>query len=105
MCADQTWWIILLDASMSFNEGKECGSPRNEGNKELGNPKNEGNKTAKNKINDVSGEMKDIINKCLHINREDMKDNSKKSSRGKVVQYKMKGKDEWKTGKLMSAQY
>ena len=33
-----------------------------------------------------------------------MKANSKKTSWGKVVEYKMKGSDEWKTGKIMSSQ-
>ena len=42
--------------------------------------------------------------KSLHINKEELKDNSKKTSRGKVAEYKMKGSDEKKTGKIMSAQ-
>ena len=47
--------------------------------------------------------MKD--NKSLHINRKEFKDNSKKkTSRDKVVEYKMKESDEWNTGKIMSAQ-
>ena len=31
---------------------------------------------------------------------EELKDNSKKSSRGKIVEYKMKVSDAWKTGKI-----
>ena len=46
--------------------------------------------------------MKDSIS--LHINREGLKDNSKKTSRSKVVGYRMKGSDEWNTGKIMSTQ-
>ena len=43
-------------------------------------------------------------NKSLHINGEELKDNSKKPSRGKVMEYKMKCSDEWKRGKIMSTQ-
>ena len=71
---------------------KEFGSPRNERNKKLRTPRNEGNKTAKNEINEVLGEEDDEgqQNKSLHINREELKDNIKKTNRDKVVEYIMK---------------
>ena len=63
------------------------------------------NKIAKNKINEVlEEEAEGQHNKSLHINQEEFKNNSKKPSRGKVVEYKMKESDEWKTGKIISAQ-
>ena len=52
----------------------------------------------------VGGQDEQYHDKSLHINREELKDNSKKPSRGKIVEYKMKGSDEWKTGKIISAQ-
>ena len=56
---------------------KEFGSPRNERNEELGSPRNEGNKTAKNEINEVLEEEDERQhNESLHINREELKDNS-----------------------------
>ena len=74
-------------------------------NKELESPRKEGNKTTKNGIHEVLEEEDEgQWNKSLHINREELKGNSKKPSRGKVVEYKMKGNDEWKTGKIMSSQ-
>ena len=70
----------------------------------MGIPRNEGNKTAKNEINEVLVEDEGHHNKSLHINREELKNNSTKPSRGKIVEYEIKGSDEWKTGKIMSAQ-
>ena len=50
-------------------------------NEELGSLRNEGNKTAKNEINEVLGEEDEgLHNKSLHINREELKDKSKKPS-------------------------
>ena len=67
-------------------------------------PKYESKETTKNAINEVLYEEDEgQHNKSLHINREELKDNSKKPSRVKVVEYKMKGSDEWKTGKIKSA--
>ena len=75
-------------------------------NKEFGSSKNKGNKTAKNEINEILGEEDEGQHKkSLHINKEELKDNSKKTSRGKIVEYRMKENDEWKTGKIMSAQH
>ena len=72
-------------------------------NKKFGSSRNEENKTAKNEINKVLREENEgQHNKSLHINRKELKD-SKKSSRGKVVEYQLKWSDEWKTGKIMSA--
>ena len=52
----------------------------NEGNKEFGSPRNEGNKTAKSEINEVLEEKGEgQKNKSLHINGEELKDNSKKN--------------------------
>ena len=79
---------------------KEFGSPRKKGNKELRSPKNEGNKTAKNEMNEVLGEDKGQHNKSFHINSEELKDNSKNPNRGKLMEYKIKGSDTWKTGKI-----
>ena len=68
-------------------------------NKEFRNPRNEGNKTAKNEINEVlEEEEKEVAeeeeeenhDKSFYINRKELKDNSKKISRAKVVEYKMK---------------
>ena len=74
-------------------------------NKEFRSPNNERNKTIKNEINEVLGEEDEgQCNKSLHINKEELKDNSKKPSRSKVVEYKMKGNDKCKKGKIMSAQ-
>ena len=48
-------------------------------NKEVGNPRNEGNKTVKNEINEALREEDEgQHNKSLYINREELKDNSKK---------------------------
>ena len=64
-------------------------------NKEFGSPKNEGNRTTKNEMNEVFGEEDEgLHNKSFYINRKDLKDNSKKTSRGKVVEYKISGKQE-----------
>ena len=58
---------------------KKFGSPKNEENKELGKPRDESNKIDKNEINEVLGEEEEgQLNKSLHINREELKDNSKK---------------------------
>ena len=84
---------------------KEFGSLKKERNKELGSSRNERNKIAQNEINEVLGEEDEgQHNKSVHINKEELKDNNKKASRSKVVEYKMKGSDEWKTGKIMIAQ-
>ena len=84
---------------------KEFGSPRKKVNKELRSPRNEGNKTAKKEMNGVlEKEDEGQHNKSFHINREKLKENSKIPSRGKVVEYEMKGSDKWKTEKIMSAQ-
>ena len=72
---------------MEVKTNKEFGSSRNEGNKGLEIPRNEGNKTAKNEINEVlSEEDEGQYNKSLHINREELNDDVKKTSREKVLE-------------------
>ena len=69
-----------------------------EGKKEFWSPRNEENKTMRNEV--FGEEDEGQHNKSLHINREELKDNSKKTSKRKVGEYKMKGSNEWKTVKI-----
>ena len=63
--------------------------------KEFGSPRIKGNKNVKTEIDKILKEEDEgQHNQSFHINREELKDNSKKPSRGKVVEYKMKGSNE-----------
>ena len=85
---------VLIRHGRAFNRMHPChlmkanefGSPKKAGNKEMGSPRNEGYKTAKNEINEVLGEDEEQHNKSLHINKEELKDNSKKN----IVEHKIK---------------
>lgn len=71
--------------------------------KELQNPRNEENTNSSNEMNEVLEEEDEgQYNNNSISNRKEVKDNSIKPSRNEVVEYKLRGSDEWKKGMVMS---
>lgn len=73
--------------------------------KELQSPRNEENTNSSNEMNDVLEEEDEgQYNNNSISNRKEVKDNRIKPSRNEVVEYKLRGSDEWKKGMVMSTQ-
>ncbi|GAB1599998.1 hypothetical protein Ahia01_000277300 [Argonauta hians] len=74
-------------------------------NQDFGTSKNKENTITFNEMNEVlEEEVEDQQKQNSNNNRKELKDNTTRPSKGKIVEYRIIGNEEWKKGKIMNTQ-